>query len=191
MDAPVCNKLFQRYARNFTAYRIKAGKCDGFGRVVNDEVNARDCFKRTDITALAADNAAFHLIVRQRNNGNSRFRRMVGCTALNGSGNNFPCERIRLIFGFLFEFHDFDGLLMGEIVLQVFEQIFFCLLLSKPGDPLKHFKLASFDALYFIQTRLSIFQFFVERFILFFEIFNLAVERLLLLDDPAFLALNF
>ena len=38
MDAPVCNKLFQRYARNFTAYRIKAGKCDGFGRVVNDEV---------------------------------------------------------------------------------------------------------------------------------------------------------
>ena len=95
MDAPVCNKLFQRYARNFTAYRIKAGKCDGFGRVVNDEVNARDCFKRTDITALAADNAAFHLIVRQRNNGNSRFRRMVGCTALNGSGNNLPCERIR------------------------------------------------------------------------------------------------
>ena len=38
---------------------------------------------------------------------------------------------------------------------------------------------------------MSIFEFFVERFILFFKIFDLAVERLLLLDDSAFLTLNF
>ena len=48
MDAPVRNQLFEGHAGNFTAHRVKAGKCDGFGRVVNDEIDARDRFKRTD-----------------------------------------------------------------------------------------------------------------------------------------------
>ncbi len=70
MDTPVSNQLFKCNARNFTPHRLKARKRNGFRSIINDEINTRQRFNRTDIAPFPTDNAPFHFIVWQWDNGN-------------------------------------------------------------------------------------------------------------------------
>ena len=69
-------------ARNLTPYRVKAGNSNILRRIVNNQIDACKRFNGTDIAALAAYDAALHLIIWQGNHRDGRFRNMVGSTAL-------------------------------------------------------------------------------------------------------------
>ena len=64
MDSTVGDEAFERQPPDFTADRLEARHHHGVGRVVDDDVDARRCLERTDVAALAADDAAFHLVGR-------------------------------------------------------------------------------------------------------------------------------
>ena len=66
MDASVRHELLERQPRDLAADRIEAGHDDGVGRVVDDDVDAGGELERADVSAFAADDAALHLVVRQR-----------------------------------------------------------------------------------------------------------------------------
>ena len=67
VNPAINNQFFQCNPRDFPANWVKRGDCNGLRRVIDDEVDASDGFKGTDITALAANNPAFHLVIGQGN----------------------------------------------------------------------------------------------------------------------------
>ena len=49
---------------DFSTNRVKAGEDDGLRRVIDDQINARQLFNRSNIATFATDDASFHLFVR-------------------------------------------------------------------------------------------------------------------------------
>src|SRR5207248_5528054 len=64
MNAAVGDELVQRLAGNLAADRIETADDDHAGRVVDDDIDARDLFERADIPPFAADDPAFHFVAR-------------------------------------------------------------------------------------------------------------------------------
>ena len=83
MNTPVIDEFFKSYTCNFTPYRVKPRNNNRFRSIVYNKIYACQCFQSSDVSALAADNAAFHFIIRQCYNRNSGFGNMVCGTALN------------------------------------------------------------------------------------------------------------
>ena len=77
MDAPVHDQVGQGDAGHFAPHRIEAGQHDRFRRIVNDQVHAGHGLEGADIAAFAPDDAAFHLVVGQRHDGNGGFRGLI------------------------------------------------------------------------------------------------------------------
>ena len=86
VNTSVGNKLFKGQSGNFAANRFEAGKGDCLGSVVDNKVDAGGGLYGTDVPSLAADYAAFHIIVGQRHHRNGSLGGMVGCTALYALG---------------------------------------------------------------------------------------------------------
>ena len=60
VDSSVGDESFEGNAGDFAAYGVESGENDGFGGVVDDQVDACCGFECADISALAADNASLH-----------------------------------------------------------------------------------------------------------------------------------
>ena len=65
MDTTVVDQFFQSNAGNLTAYGVKTGNNYRLRRIVNDQVNTGQSFQCPDISALTANDTAFHFIIRQ------------------------------------------------------------------------------------------------------------------------------
>src|SRR5947209_12136328 len=89
MNAPIDNQLCQGQTCHFAAHRIETRKDNGLRCIIDDEVNTRGGFKRTNVAPLTTNDTAFHLVIRQRYDRNNGLRNLVRGTALNGEGNNF------------------------------------------------------------------------------------------------------
>ena len=146
VDAAVVNQAFDCQAGDFTANRVKSGHNDGFGRIVDDDVHARRRFQRADVAALAADDAALHIVVRQSNDGHGAFRHMVGGTLLNcqrddvarlflrfflGARFNVAHRRRRVVEGFLL--HTVDDDLLRFVLRHGGDALQLCVLLGDKG----------------------------------------------------------
>ena len=66
MDAAVRDEPLERDPRDLAPNRVVARDDDRFGRVVDDDIDAGGGLDRADVAALAADDAALHLVVGQR-----------------------------------------------------------------------------------------------------------------------------
>ena len=122
MNAPVQNQLLQRNSRHLAADRIKAREDDCFRRVVDDEVNARRRFQRADVASLAADDAALHVVVRQRHNGNRGFRNVIRGAALDRQRDDVPRALVRFLFGFGLDVANEDCGFVPRVPLYVGKQ---------------------------------------------------------------------
>ena len=191
VNTSIRDQALQRNAGHLAAHGFKAGKRDGLRRVVNDKVYAGHRFNRTDIAALTADDAALHFVVGKRNNGDGGLRHMVGCTALNGHGDNLAGGFLSVVTGLLLKLHHFNGLFMGQFVFQLLKQVVLCLIGSKTGNAFQHFKLAFFDGLRLVETFLRLFYLVGQRLVLGFKTFKLFVECFFFLLNTAFLPLDF
>ena len=66
---------------------VEGGDDDDAGRVVDDDVDAGLLLERPDVAALAADDAALHLVAGNVDGGDGRFRT---CAARRTAGR--PCR---------------------------------------------------------------------------------------------------
>jgi hypothetical protein len=97
VDAAVADELVERHPGNFAPHRVEAGEHDCFRRIVDDEVDAGGLLQGPDVPALAADDAALHLLVRQGDDGDRRLRGMVGGDALHHRRENAPGPVLALL----------------------------------------------------------------------------------------------
>ena len=190
MDAAVLDELFERDARDLAAHRIEARQDDGFRRIVDDEVDARQRLERADVAALAADDAALHLIVRQCHDRHRRLGDMVGGAALDGDGEDVAGFLVRFVPRLLLVLLDLHGLLVLEFLFRLGHE-----------DVLRFVGRETRDAL---ELRLLLFMHLVDSLLrlvdagflarellfLLFDGFELAVEVFLFLHDAAFLPRN-
>ena len=143
MDASVGDELFQRQARNLAAHGVERGNGDCLGRVVDDQIDARDRLERANVAALASDDSALHLIVRQRHDGDRRFRHMVCRAALDGSGDNLTCQSVGIVLVLLLDLLDLDSGFVAHVRFHALEDIGFRLFLRQAGDFLQHLHLTA------------------------------------------------
>lgn len=191
MNSAVRYKLFERQTRDLAANRIEARNGDSLGRVIDYQIDAGYGFERADISALASDYAAFHLVVGQGDNGYRGLRRVVCGAALDSGADYLSCNCISFVLCALLIFEHLDRLLVNKVVFKVLEQVFLSLLLAVARDFFEHIELASLEALRLGESVIRILYLAVEGLVLLFEILDLLVETLFFLNDSALLALNF
>lgn len=86
-------------------------------------VDARQRLQRTDIAALAADNAAFISSFGRVTTRNGRFSDMFGRAALDGEGDDLLCLVLLVLADALFIFFDNQRSLVRNLLAQRAEQL--------------------------------------------------------------------
>src|SRR5207245_10408710 len=90
MNPAVLDEALQRDAGDFATNRIEATDDDDTGSVVDDDIHASRLFKAADISTFAADDAAFHVIRRNRNGAHRVIAGLLGGVALDGLKDDLP-----------------------------------------------------------------------------------------------------
>ena len=191
MNTPILDQLLKGDARHLAAHGIKPRKDDRFGRIIDDEVNAREGLKCANIASLTPNDAALHLVIRQCDDRNCCLCHMVSSAALDGNTQNLACCLVCLILRLLDVFLDLTCLLMLQLFLRLRHKNGARLLGGQPRDTLELLALALIECvdlrLCLVDTRLLARQ----AFLLLFDQLQFAVEILLLLDCAALHALQF
>ncbi len=95
VDAAVGNELMQREAAGFAADGVEGGDDDCFGRVVDHDFHSAGSFERANVSSFAPDDAAFHLVVVDVEDGDGVLDGRFRCYALDGLDDDF----FRLLIG--------------------------------------------------------------------------------------------
>ena len=82
VDPAVAHQLRERDPGDLAADRVEAREDDRLRRVVDDQVDPGGLLERADVAALAADDPALHLVVRQVDDGHGVLRGVVRGDAL-------------------------------------------------------------------------------------------------------------
>ena len=190
MDAAVGDQLFQRKARHLAAYRLEAGHRDGFRRIVDDQVCAGQRLDGADVAALAADDAALHLVIGQGYHTDGDLGHMVGGAALDSGGHDLTGAGVGFFLGAGFDLLDLQGSLVGNLRLHLRDQVLLGFLGGKAGDALQHFRLAALDELDLLLLAVSGGMLGSQRFFLFLDLLGLVIEVFFLLLQTALLLLQ-
>ena len=137
VDAAVLDQLLERRARDLAAEAVEGGEDDGLRRVVDDEVDAGQVLERADVPALAADDAALHVVRGELDDGDRRLRRVAGGDPLERVGDQRPRAPSRLGPRLLLLLADAPGELVADQILRALEQVVLRLRDRQPGDALE------------------------------------------------------
>ena len=147
VDAAVGDQLLQRQPGDLPAHRLEAGDGDGLGGVVDDEIRAGQCLQRADVAALAADDAALHLVIGQGHHADGDLGHVVGGAALDSGGHDLAGALVGLVLGPGLDLLDLQRRLVGHLGLHLGDQVILGLIRREAGDALQHFRLAALDEL--------------------------------------------
>ena len=86
VDPAVLDELGERELRDLAAHAVEGRQHDGLRSVVDDELDAREVLERTDVAALATDDAPLHVVGRQLDERDGRLGRVA---------RGDPLERVR------------------------------------------------------------------------------------------------
>ena len=106
-------------------------------RVVDDEVDAGEMLERADVAALAADDAALHVVGRELDDGDRRLGGVARGDALQGVGDEVACAPLRLRPRLLLEHPHAAAEVVADELLASLEQMRLRLLLRHAGDALQ------------------------------------------------------
>ena len=137
MDAPVGDELGQREPRGLAAHAVEAREHDGLGRVVDDEVDAGDVLEGADVAALAADDAALHVVGRQVDHRDGGLGDVVGGGALDAQREDVAGAAVGLAARLFLDLAHELGHLVAGLVLGLLEQHVLGLRGAQPGDALE------------------------------------------------------
>ena len=127
----------ERHPRHLAAHRVEAGQDDGLRRVVDDEVDAGGLLQGADVPALATDDPALHLLVRQAHDGDRRLRRVVGRDALHDGRQDPAGAVLALLDGAVLDLPDAVLRLRLRLVDDLGDQALPSLGRGQPGDALQ------------------------------------------------------
>src|SRR5690606_26624499 len=134
VDASILHEFDQRQPRDLPANRIKSGEDDGLGRVVHDDLDAGLGLESADVSTLAADYAALHLIGMDVDHRIGVLNGMAGCRPLNGRQDNLPRLPIRLELGLIPNFLGARRRLEFDLLEKLLEEELSRLTLRHAGD---------------------------------------------------------
>ena len=132
VDAPIDDEARQCQARNFAAYRIKAGEDHRLRCVIDNQVDAGRRLQRANVAPLAPDNAAFHLIIWQRHHRDYRLGYLVRSAALNRQRNDLARARICFLACLPFNSANAPRRFLTHPTFDTFKQHFLRLILAIP-----------------------------------------------------------
>ena len=190
MDAAILDQFLQGNAGHLAAHRIKARQDNSLRRIIDDEVNARHRLQCTDVTALTADDAAFHLIVRQCDNRYRCLCDMVCRAALDGLTQDILCFLVALILHLLLIFLDLHGFLMLEFFLSLCHEHRPRFLCRQARDAFEFCFLLLMHLIHSLLALVKARLLAGQCLFLLFDGIELAVKILFLLHHTALLALN-
>ena len=122
VDAAVREELLERHAGDLAAHAVEAGQDHGVRRVVDDEVDAGEVLQRADVAALAADDAALHVVGGQLDDGHGRLGRVAGGETLHDDGEDVAHAPVGVALGLLLDLaHEARGV-VADLVLELLEQ---------------------------------------------------------------------
>ena len=101
---PSCTRLLQRDAGDLAADGIEAAHDHHAGRVVDDHIHAGGLFEAADVATLAADDAALHVIRRNRDRADGVVGGLIGGVTLDGLENDLPALVLGFFLGLLGDF---------------------------------------------------------------------------------------
>ena len=142
MDAAVLDQLQQRQLGDLAADPVERREHDGLRRVVDDEVDAGQVLEGADVAALAADDAALHVVRRQLDERGRRLRGVTRRDALERVGDEVPRASLRLGLRLLLQLANAAGEVVADELLGPLEQVALRLARRHPRDPLEVLQLA-------------------------------------------------
>ena len=101
MDAAVLHEPFEADPRDLAAHGVEAAHDDHAGRVVDDHVHAGRLLEAADVAALAADDAALHVVAGDRHRADRVVARLLGGVALDRLEDDLAALVLRLFLGLL------------------------------------------------------------------------------------------
>src|SRR3954469_16569565 len=135
VDAPVLDQLYEGEARDLAADAVERGEDDRLRGVVDDEVDAGEVLEGTDVAALAADDAALHVVGRQLDEGDRRLGGVAGGDALEGVGDEVAGAPLGLGLRLLLHLADAAGEVVADELLGALHQVRLRLVDGHAGDP--------------------------------------------------------
>ena len=134
MNTSVHNELLQCQPGNLPADGVKAGNGDGFGGIVDDQIDAGNGLQCADVPAFPADDAALHLVVGQRDHGDGGLGGVISGAALNRGGDDLAALFLGLVLQLRLDLLDLHGGFVTNLVLNAVKQKFLCLILCQTGN---------------------------------------------------------
>ena len=134
MNTAVYDQFFQSQSCDLSSDGIEAGQDDCFRCIVDDQIDTCQCFQCTDVSAFAADDTAFHFIVRQLYNGYGCFCHMVYGAALDRIRNDLSGAFVRFHLCLAFRFFDEQSCFVFYIVFYHSENVVLRFFGSQTGD---------------------------------------------------------
>ena len=104
--ASSCSSVMRAISRRTPS---KPDSTTAFGRVVDDEVDAGEVLERADVAALAADDAALHVVGGQLDDGDRRLGRVAGGEALHRDGEDRAHAALGVALGLLLDLAQRSG----------------------------------------------------------------------------------
>ena len=125
VDPAVADELRQREPGDLAADRVEARQDDRLRGVVDDQVDAGRLLEGPDVAALAADDPALHLVVREMDDGDRVLGGVVGGDALDRGHDDVAGLLVGLLAGPpLDRAGELDGVVLGLLADGLEEEAF-------------------------------------------------------------------
>lgn len=133
MDSAVLDKFGQTKTGDLPANGIEGRNNDHAGGVVDNDIDASGFFKGTNVSTLAANDSAFHVVVGDIDRGDGAFAGLAGGIALEGVENQIPTFLFRFLFCLGDDFLDQSRGFVRYIVFEAVQNQFFSLIFGQIG----------------------------------------------------------
>ncbi len=128
MDTAVDHQLVQRQTGHFATHRIKPGKNDCLGRIIDNDLNAGGSFKRPDIPAFTTNDPAFDLIAFNVEDRHGILDGSLRGNPLDRFDDNFLGFLVGRKLGLIDNLVDIGHRLSLRLIFQGFHELTFCFL---------------------------------------------------------------
>ncbi len=122
VDPPVQDELLHRTPGDLAPDRVEAGDRHRFRRIVDDHVDAGGLLEGADVAAVAADDAALHLVRRQGYDRDRDFGHVVRRHPLDGVGDQLARPALAFGLSFLLDLPDDADHVAAGLALDLGQQ---------------------------------------------------------------------